>query len=159
MPLQLSVPSVEKIFVPKVKITEAWILHTRPHSTETSCVVSRKTMRTRHSYRGKSVSCMQLFYRGVPHEVVTCEANIHYQYIYKHKIILIIFILGTFSWSTLEHQFQKLKMVYLILKFFSAMELRSSSKVEQKPVTWPQHQPVEYILQKLIINFFWEPVQ
>ena len=57
---------------------------------------------------------MQLFYRVVPHEVVTCEANIHYQYIYKHKIILIILILGTFSWSTLQHQFQKLRMVYLI---------------------------------------------
>jgi len=23
---------------------------------------------------------MQLFYGGVPHDVVTCEANIHYQY-------------------------------------------------------------------------------
>jgi len=28
---------------------------------------------------------MQLFYSCVPHEAVTCEANIHYQYIYKHK--------------------------------------------------------------------------
>lgn len=77
---------------------------------------------------------MQMFYRGVPHEAVTCEANIHYQYIYKHKTILIILILGTSSWSPLRHRFQKLRMVYLILKFRSAMELRSSSKVEQKPV-------------------------
>jgi len=39
------------------------------------------------------------------------------------------------------------------------MELRYSSKVEQKPVTWPQHQPVEYILHKLTTNFFRDPVQ
>jgi hypothetical protein len=67
-------------------------------------------MRPRHNYIRKRVSCMQLFYGGVLHDVVTCEANIH-------KIISIILILGTSSWSTLQHRFQKLRMVYLILKF------------------------------------------
>jgi hypothetical protein len=102
---------------------------------------------------------MQLFYGCVPRDVVTFEVNIHYQYIYKHKIISIILITGTSSWSTLQHRFQKLRMVYLILKFCSAIEFRSSSQFEQKPVTWPQHQPVKYILCKLTTNFFWEPVQ
>jgi len=43
---------------------------------------------------------MQLFYGGVLRDVVTCEANIHYQYIYKHKIISIILILGTYFCQT-----------------------------------------------------------
>jgi hypothetical protein len=97
---------------------------------------------------------MQLFYGGGPLDLVICEANINYQYIYKHKITSNTLILGTSSWSALQHRFQKLKVVYLILKIRSAMELRSSSPVEQKPVMWPQHQPVEYILHKLTTKLF-----
>jgi hypothetical protein len=91
-------------------------------------------MRPRCNYIGKRVSCMQLFYGGVPHDVVTCEANILYQYIYKHKLISVILILGTSFWSNLQHKFQKLRMVYLILQFCSAIERWFSSHAEKKPV-------------------------
>jgi hypothetical protein len=49
---------------------------------------------------------MQLFYGGVSLDLVSFEANINFQYIYKHKITSIILILGTSSWSTYSTSFR-----------------------------------------------------